>query len=153
MKVENRKRSIRSRSNKFKLNKEIRRSCCWNCFQTGHLRFQCPFPKVEVCSFCRHPGIRSSECNCPEARAHFNVSDKFANEEHIRNSVLPYQLNVVVPVNAHCEQPQYVEKDNLVVFVENNQSIEDDEVITELCDEEDADVIELFAEEDDLSQI
>lgn len=152
MKSKNRKPSKKSRSKKAKLNREIRRKCCWNCFQTGHLRFQCPFPKVEVCSFCRHPGIRSSECKCTEARAHFNVSENIAAE--VVESISPsYQLNVVVPMNAHLENPQYEERDNIVVFVDNHQSTESDDLITELYDEEDADIIELYAEEDDLSEM
>lgn len=154
MKSENRKPSNRSRSKRSSLNREIRRRCCWNCFQTGHLRFQCPFPKVEACSFCRHPGIRSSECKCSDARAYFNVSENIAIEETKGNCISPsYQLNVVVPINGHLENPQYEERDNIVVFVDNHQSTESDEVITELYDEEDADIIDLYAEEDDLSEI
>lgn len=30
----------------------------------GHLRFQCPLPKMDSCSHCRAPNIKSSECNC-----------------------------------------------------------------------------------------
>lgn len=157
MRRQNRKpnKNNRRRSKKANLNQQIRQLCCWNCFQQGHLRFQCPFPKVEVCSFCRKPGIRSSNCSCDAARQHFNVSvqpdqnDKIAQMNSI---ALSYQENVLVPVNAHEENPQFEERDNIVIFLENHQS-DEDEMITELYDEDDTDVLDLYAEEDDLSKL
>lgn len=152
MRSQNRKPQKRSRCKRSNLNREMRQSCCWNCFQIGHLRYQCPFPKVEVCSFCRHPGTRSSDCNCPEAKAHFNRH--VPTVTHVRTNSQLFALNVVVPINAHSENPHYEEKDNIVVFVDNHQnSEEEDYTIQELYDDEDADILELYAEEDDLSKI
>lgn len=155
MRNQNRKSFNNRRNNKPNLNREIRKRCCWNCFQTGHLRYQCPFPKVDICSFCRHPGTRSSECKCLDSRTHFSTSIPIVTQPTENSNVLPnYELNVVVPMNAHLENPQYEEMDNIVVFVDNNQNIhEDDDNISNLYDEEDADIIELYAEEDDLSEM
>lgn len=41
-----------------------RQNICWNCFTEGHLRFQCPLPKSDSCSFCRRPNIKTVECGC-----------------------------------------------------------------------------------------
>lgn len=46
------------------INHLIRKNCCWNCLQLGHMRFQCPFPRMIRCSFCRKPFVLSVNCTC-----------------------------------------------------------------------------------------
>lgn len=145
MQPSNFKRTSRNSRRKQKsLNRKIRQLSCWNCFQFGHVRFQCPFPKSNVCSFCRRPGIRSCDCPCPDARNHFNVINN-VQIENLNNEIVDvpqYNLNVMVPVNGNDENVHYEEVNNIIVFLEND-----------LNEEEDKDYIDIHAENEDLSEM
>lgn len=130
----NRRNNTRNRrNNERKLNEIIRHLCCWNCFQIGHKRFQCPFPKVNSCSFCRKPQVMSTECGCPASRAHLVVPEP-------QNIAHNYEQNVIVPINDGNEVAGYQEMDNLMVVVDND--IHDD-----------LDYIELHAESESLDDL
>lgn len=99
----------------------IRDKCCWNCFEVGHLRFQCPKPKVEACSFCQTSGVRSNACSCTESKLHFSLPEQeeiINNNQRIQEPVKnteygPFQEIVPVPVNIDGEIIQYVQKENI----------------------------------------
>lgn len=129
------RRNIRNRrQDERKLNEIIRHLCCWNCFQTGHKRFQCPFPKVNRCSFCRRPQVMSINCGCSASRDHLVIP------EHQNAVIHNYNQNVVIPI-AEGNEVAYQEMDNLVVVGEN-------EAVTE-----DLDYIELHAESESLDDL
>jgi hypothetical protein len=147
MKPNNLERSQNSRRKRNNLNRKIRLLSCWNCFQLGHVRFQCPFPKNNICSFCRRPGIRSCDCSCAEARRHFSVLNNrppFGKIMAVLNNIQDidvscYNPNVMIPISG-----RYEEEKNIVVVIENDLKANI---------EEDRDVIDIFAEDDDLAQI
>lgn len=131
---------------------ENRNNCCWNCFETGHLRFQCSLPKIQICSFCRRKGVKTTECSCIESRLHFAVSEHEEvdkKEQKIENIKIteygPFQENVTVPVNIDGSKVKYVPKENLVVFVANDHNM--------IEEEEDRDFIEIHPEDDCLDQL
>lgn len=126
--------------------KRTRKDCCWNCFKIGHLRFQCPYPKRVLCSFCKNPGVRSCDCSCSEARKHFNpISVEIPQNLPIENMEIPnYNENVLVPIN-NGNDSQYQEMENYVIFVVNN--------LNEIDEEEDKDIIEIHPENEDLENI
>lgn len=129
------RRNIRNRrKDERKLNEIIRHLCCWNCFQTGHKRFQCPFPKVDSCSFCRRPQVKSTSCGCPASRAHIK-------HQNVVPELHNYNENVVVPIVEGNAVARYKKMDNLVVIVEN-------EVV-----DDDQDYIELHAESESLDYL
>lgn len=134
---------------KFSFNQQIRRNCCWNCFGIGHLRFQCPYPKVTCCSYCRRPGVKSCDCLCMESRLGYNVPEHNLENQNSTNNKNPFKSteygcflqNVIVPVNdIEKNDTQYVEKDNIVVVIPND-------------DDEDLDYIDIHPEEDCLDNI
>lgn len=101
-----------------------------------------------MCSFCRRTGIRSCDCPCPDAQGHFNLN--VINNVPIENpinevvEVPQYNLNVMVPVNGNDGNVQYEEVNNIIVFLENDLSIND---------EEDKDYMDIHAEDDDVSKM
>lgn len=134
----------------------IRSNCCWNCFEVGHLRFQCPQPKIEICSFCRTSGVQSSNCSCVESRLHFAVPEQKEvdiNNHCIEESVKlteygPIQENVIVPVNVGENIVRYIPKENMIVFVTNTHAI-----TNEPANDEDRDILEIHPEDDCLDFI
>lgn len=134
---------------KIAFNQQIRRNCCWNCFGIGHIRFQCPFPKVTCCSYCRRPGIQTRDCLCIESRLSYNVPEHKAYNQPPSNNPHPlrsteygcFLQNVIVPVNdSENNNTEYVEKDNIVIVIPNQEV-------------EDLDYIEIHPEEDCLDNI
>lgn len=132
-----------------KLNEIMRKLCCWNCFQTGHKRFQCPFPKVNLCSFCRRPFILSVECGCPQSKAHLDVSEhQIGNvpsiningslKDSTNDLSMSYNENVVVPIHHGNSLAGYETLDNMVVVVDNNN---------------DMDILEIHAEDESLDNL
>lgn len=126
------KRSKHQRRNSLKT--------CWNCFRSGHLRFQCPLPKLNSCSFCYTPGVRSCDCKCESASRHFGVPIPLV-KNNISVEIGSYQNNVLVPIGNEDGQYNYQNMDNIVVFVDN---IEKD-----AQKEEDRDIIDIHPEIDD----
>lgn len=135
----NRRNHNLRRESERKLNNIIRHLCCWNCFQVGHKRFQCPFPTSRSCSFCRRPQVLSVDCGCLASREHLQIPE---NREPPNIEIPNYNPDVVVPVVNEGEVAGYEEVDNLVVFVENQGLNEDD-----------SDYLELHAESDNLEDI
>lgn len=134
----NRNRNKR-RETERKLNNIIRHVCCWNCFQVGHKRFQCPFPKTPSCSFCRRPQVLTVECGCAASRSHFQISDP---QNQLHTQLSNYNLEVVGPVSNRNEVAEFDEMDNLVVVIENENAYDND-----------SDFLELHAESDNLEDI
>lgn len=138
------------------INQLIRRFCCWNCFQIGHLRFQCPFPRAIRCSFCRRPYVLSTNCNCryqnhsnalqPRKRSKRDHQRKFS----LSNSKIKqnYDQDVIVPMHASNGEMHPVKVDNIVVFVnrDNEETFNKDE-------NEDMDILEIHAEDESLENI
>lgn len=135
----NRRKQIRRRESERKLNKIIRHMCCWNCFQVGHKRFQCPYPTSRSCSFCRRPQVLTVECGCEASREHLGIPE---NQEPPNIEIPNYNPDVVVPVLNGGQVAKYEEVDNLVVFVEN-----------QAMDDNDLDTLELHAESDNLEDL
>ncbi|KAL5288104.1 hypothetical protein ACFFRR_008763, partial [Megaselia abdita] len=100
-----------------KFNNLIRKLCCWNCFQIGHKRFQCPYPKQPSCSFCRKPSILSVDCGCKQSLEHFAK----LNVETVPN----YNENVIVPINQPNGVTEYQSDENLMIIIENKSSNEE----------------------------
>lgn len=141
------------------INQLFRRVCCWNCFQIGHLRFQCPFPRAIRCSFCRKPFVLSTDCNCRYQNS-LNVSEhqykRSSKRTHKKKSSLSksdlrskYNENVVVPIHASNGEIYPVEVDNLVVFVENEKIDER----MDIKENEDMDILEIHAETESLENL
>lgn len=130
----NRKNKLRRQSER-KLNKIIRHLCCWNCFQVGHNRFQCPYPKTNKCSFCRRPQVLSTNCGCEASREHLEIPEP-QNVEAV--NVPDFNQNVVVPVMEGNEVVAYEEVENFMVDVENESG---------------SDCLELHAESDSLEDL
>ena len=126
--------------------KMTRKNYCWNCFNSGHMRFQCPFQKKISCSFCRKPNILTSDCTCNE----YVGSPQRRNIQNLSNNELQaiqgsnYPAQVQVPIT---QSDEYACRDNLVVIVNNSiPEIDSD-------DEDDRDILELYAESDSLEDI
>lgn len=133
-----RNRNLR-RNSERKLNHIIRHLCCWNCFQVGHKRFQCPFPTSRSCSFCRRPQVLTVECGCEASREHLRVPEI---QQPLDAQIPNYNPDVLVPLINGDEVAGYEQVDNLVVFVEN-QSIHENE----------SDYLEIYAESDNLEDL
>lgn len=112
-----RRRQIQNRN----LNKIIRNICCWNCFQVGHKRFQCPYPKINICSFCRRPGVLSVNCECKGSKKHFRA---YQSEKVMVDSIPNYNPNVEIPILNGNEVAGYEEVENLMVVVDNENEDE-----------------------------
>lgn len=119
----------------------IRDLSCWNCFQFGHKRFQCPYPKQNRCSFCRKPYVLSVDCGCDLARQNFNVV-----KPQVVNVIPNYAENVIVPVRQLNGEVEYQQNDNILVIVGNEnmnaENIKDGE-----------DYLEINAETESLSDL
>lgn len=135
-----------------RLNQLIRKKCCWNCMQIGHLRFQCPYPRTIRCSFCRKPFVLTINCDCRGQNLNIDVSEHQVQElPNLDENRTPpmneeYSAAVLVPMNLEDGSIQENIQDNLVVFVDNNE-IEDEKY------EEDRDVLEINAETDSLDEM
>lgn len=127
------------------LNTLIRKNCCWNCLQVGHLRFQCPYPKMTRCSFCRKPFVLSVNCNCKYSTKIQGVPAHQRIHESFIQPVDPQPIHVErVLVSVHESESDL--KDNIVVCIENDcQSPEEGE--------EDEDILEISTETDFLNEI
>lgn len=148
----NRKNHNAKRNQERKLNKMIRQLCCWNCFQTGHNRFQCPFPKTPSCSYCRKPSVLSINCGCDLSRADLPLQE---NNEQVVENMPEYDANVLVPVNDENGFIGYQENQNIILVVENHpdESNEEENNYEEETDETD-DILEINASEtESLSEI
>lgn len=118
--IMNRKNRKQQRIVEKKMNNMIRQLCCWNCFQVGHKRFQCPFAKQICCSFCRKPSIRSVECGCELSREYVGLHNHRQNYTERNPS---YDEDVLVPVvNDQNGAVKYKRNDNLLIFVDNTQN-------------------------------
>ena len=95
-------------------NPTSRSNVCWNCFECGHLRFQCPMPKQSACSFCRTPNVRTIECACR----------------------MPPRFEIP-------------ENEQIIVINYNEDKTSDDETVRR-SEDEDADVLVIFAENEPL---
>lgn len=129
--MENR-RSILQRQ---KRQRNRRLKCCWNCFNKGHLRFQCPEPKRISCSFCRKPNILSSDCACQTISLH----PIEVHEIQAANYNLFVELPRIQPDEAR-------NVDNLVIVIENPPNPSSDEEV-------DLDILEIHPEDDCLDDI
>lgn len=132
----NRKNRKQQRNVEKKMNNMIRQLCCWNCFQVGHKRFQCPFAKQICCSFCRKPSIRSIECGCELSRQYIGLHNRRPIHEEQQPS---YENDVLVP--------EYKQKDNIVIVVDNTKK-QDEE-----GEEVDNDCLEINADTDSLNDL
>lgn len=134
----------KQRSLENKMNNMIRQLCCWNCFQVGHKRFQCPFLKTPCCSFCRKPSVLTVNCGCDLSKAHIGL--------HIRRNPMKkqpskYENDVIVPkVNEQNGSVEYKRDDNLVVFIENESTDQNEETI-------DNDILEIHVDNEFLNNI
>lgn len=137
----NRQNRNRQRKEK-KLNKLIRELCCWNCFQFGHKRFQCPYPKQTRCSFCRKPSVLSVECGCDLSQENLVLI-----EPQVVNEIANYDQNVMVPVNQPNGEIEYQQNENLV-FILGNDNLSNEEI-----DHEGDDILEIHAETDSLDDL
>lgn len=138
----NRKNDNKAVKFERKLNSLFRKNCCWNCFQVGHKRFQCPYPKIYNCSFCRRPSVLSVECGCELSRQQL-APRRFENGNQITN----YNENIMVPVNQPNGSIEYQPNENLMVVIENEMLYE------EISQDVNDDVLEIHAESDSLSDI
>lgn len=110
---------------------------CWNCSQIGHNRFQCPYPRTIACSFCRTPGVLSTECNCFFAKNH-NFTPRINSLQNENNEEV--QLNESFRGEREPTSPQIAApRQNIVIQFEND--MEEAQSSTE-------DVLELETDED-----
>lgn len=142
----NRRNQRKQRMLEKKLNNMIRQLCCWNCFQVGHKRFQCPFIKTPSCSFCRKPSVLSVNCGCELSTTYNGLHN---HRRIVNNAVVPnYEENVIVPVVDNQNGAiQYREDDNLVIFI-NNQDEQNE--TQEAVDE---DILEIHADKESLEDL
>lgn len=139
----NRKNFKKQRNLERQLNNLMRQLCCWNCFQVGHKRFQCPYAKQNSCSFCRKPSILSIECGCELSRLHISLPN---HRQEVAERI-PYHDDVMVPVvNIRNGAVEYQRNDNLVIVVDNNDDQNEE-------DEVDNDVLEINADTDSLDDL
>lgn len=101
----------------------IRISCCWNCFQFGHTRHQCPHPREVRCSYCRLPGVQTMQCKCNAAISHRRSERNQLQPPLIQNSLQNeiFDSTVMVP---NINENSYEEQENLVVLVDNQNEEE-----------------------------
>lgn len=118
----NRQNYKKQRKLEKQMNNLMRQLCCWNCFQLGHKRFQCPFPKQNSCSFCRKPSILSTECGCALSRQNVSLYNR---RQQFAERIPTYDNDVLVPVvNNENGAVEYKRNDNLVIVVSNNENEE-----------------------------
>lgn len=125
-----------------RFNSLIRKNVCWNCFQVGHKRFQCPHPKQSSCSFCRRPSVLSVECGCELSRQKLAVRSR-----EIVDETPNYNENVIVPVNQPNGVIEYQQDDNLMIVIESEA------VIEEKSENDEDYVLEIYADTDSLSDL
>lgn len=125
-----------------RFNSLVRKNVCWNCFQVGHKRFQCPHPKQSSCSFCRRPSVLSVECGCELSREQLA-----ARSLEIVDEIPNYNENVMVPVNQPNGVIEYQQDDNLMIVIENEAVIEG------RSENDEEDFLELHAETESLSDL
>lgn len=124
----------------------IRMYCCWNCFQLGHNRHQCPFPRSISCSYCRRPGVLSSQCRCTTPNSYVRRIQRVQN---VSSDIGNYESNVHVPnIEKNNIESQ---RENLVVFVNNNNS--SGNIIEEDNSSETEEYLEINAEDESLEDI
>lgn len=128
------KRNKNRRSNRITqqiIQQLVRISCCWNCFQFGHTRHQCPHPRETRCSFCRSPRVQTIQCKCHGATNHRtrNLS-KNESQPSIENLVVQQDFDATVLV-PNTNENAYEEQMNILVMVENEREQENPE-----CEEE-----------------
>lgn len=123
----------------------IRRYCCWNCYQLGHNRHQCPFPRSISCSYCRRPGVLSTQCNCTNHTSHVRRAQFVDNVSHFEGT---YERTVHVPnIEKNNIESQ---RENLIVFVDNQPSQNNE---NEESDVEPEEYLEINAEDESLEDI
>ena len=110
------------------LNMVIRRKCCWNCLQPGHLRFQCPYPKRFLCSFCHKLNVLTLECPCQNVT--ITLEQSYPTQ--------PVEPGISLPAD-----------ENIIVIIPN---IPNDEQDSE-CESALEDILEINAEPDSLFDI
>lgn len=128
----------------------IRRYCCWNCFQMGHNRHQCPFPRIISCSYCRKPGVLSQQCNCDFSKLNSSHYRNCRNVETTSSMELVRHENLVsVPNPENNDVP--VLQENLLISISNNN----DEPTTEQdpTESEQEDLLEIHAEDEPLDEL
>lgn len=146
MNSRNRKFNRRNTSQIHRINNLIRRNCCWNCLQVGHLRFQCPYPKSTRCSFCRKPFVRSINCNCPGSARIRGVPEHHNVQEDAIQPEDPQPIHIErVLICANDPQPD--RQNDIVICVENDAYSPSDE------EHEDKDILEINTENDFLDEI
>lgn len=128
------------------LNKLIRQNCCWNCLQGGHLRFQCPYPKMTRCSFCRKPFVLSINCNCKDSSQIQGVSAHLTNRNAEIQAVDDTEPFHVERVLVSLTQNESDVDPNILVFVENDVEIPKE-------DEEDKDILVINTDHEFLDEI
>lgn len=139
--------------NLFHLLQRIQRMySCWNCHRFGHNRHQCLLPRTISCSFCRKPGVQTVDCRC---QGHINLAQRHNSYRtyqgaKLLNTAEAYNPNVLVP---NTSQPHsYIQRQNLVVSVPNDERIEG-EMETSQDEEEEEDILEIHPESDCLDEI
>lgn len=100
----------------------IRSHCCWNCFQLGHNRHQCPFPRSISCSYCRRPGVYSNQCKCTRRNSQVRYAQYV---EYVPSTSSNYENTVHVP-NTEKNNIES-QRENLVVFINNNSNKNNEE--------------------------
>lgn len=144
-----------------RLNKLIRKNCCWNCLQSDHLRYQCPYPKMTRCSFCLKPFVLSIECSCKASLkikgvpAHQNpIVENHVKEQPVENFQPIHVERVLIPLSSGSDESNQGIRNDIAIFVENDiQSMSNDENGEDSNVEEDKDILEIIAEDDFLSGI
>lgn len=130
----------KQRSLEKKLNHMIRQLCCWNCLQTGHKRFQCPFLKMKFCSFCRKPSVLTTECGCELSV--LSIGHQNRRKREIKKRTLPFENDVIVPiVDEQNGSIGYRKDDNIAITIENEVDQQNNEII-------DKDILEINADEE-----
>ena len=122
-----------------------RNNCCWNCFQAGHMRFQCPMRKTISCSFCRKRNILTANCPCNEYKGSIKQNSILELSILELKSVQKtnYPVHVQVPKT---QSDEYISRDNIIVLI-NNENVDLN------SDDEDGDILELHPEDDCLEDI
>lgn len=67
-----------------------RRTDCWNCGRTDHLKDRCPFPSSLKCSFCLKKNVRSDQCSCRNTRR--NTRDKPSSSQRYQTKIETFIL-------------------------------------------------------------
>lgn len=133
------------RSFENKLNNMIRQFSCWNCLQLGHRRFQCPYVKMQCCSFCRKPSVLTVNCGCELSVLHVDLHSR---RRKVKKPKQPqYENHVIVPqVNEQNGSVEYKEDANIVVYIDNDQEKQNEESVND-------DILEIHADDESLENI